>query len=324
MSRYDRQTAVTEFGSAGQEKLAAACMLVVGAGGLASPVLQYLVGAGLGQIRLADPDVVSMENLHRQTIFREGDLGSAKAETAAKHMKALNPDCRITPITAPVTPDNIARHAEGVDIVLDCADSFAASYSLSDFCHGQQLPLVHASVIGTAGYTGGFCFNAPSLRAVFPDLPARLGSCAENGVLGPVVGLIGALQAQMALEIITGSDPSPLGQLITYDASGNRFGGFRFDDAKEPQTTWPFIGLSQICDDDMVVDLRHPSEGPPVIPRSCATSSDDITSQPPPEHTARVVLCCQSGQRAWAAAEKMTRVWSGPIALMAVRNINLT
>jgi molybdopterin/thiamine biosynthesis adenylyltransferase len=323
MSRYDRQIAVAEFGPSGQKQLAKTRMLMVGAGGLASPALQYLVGAGLGHIRLVDPDVVALDNMHRQTIFRLDDLGMAKAEAATKHMKALNSECRITPVTEPITPDNMARHADGVDIVLDCADSFAVSYSLSDFCYGQ-LPLVHASVIGTAGYAGGFCYDAPSLRAVFPDLPARLGSCAEDGVLGPVVGIIGALQAQMALAIITGADPSPLGQLVTYDAAGNRFGGFRFNQAQEPEAAWPFIGLSQIGDDDMVVDLRHPSEGPPIVPQSHFISLDDITSQLPAEHTSRMVLCCQSGQRAWAAAEKLTRIWPGPIALMAAGYIHST
>jgi molybdopterin/thiamine biosynthesis adenylyltransferase len=129
MNRYDRQISVAEFGVDGQKKLAAAKILVVGAGGLASPVLQYLAGAGLGHIKVMDYDIVSVNNMHRQTIFRADDLGLAKAGAAATNMRRLNPDCQMTPIIEPLTPDNIETHASDVDLVLDCADSFAVSYS---------------------------------------------------------------------------------------------------------------------------------------------------------------------------------------------------
>ena len=219
MNRYDRQISVSEFGVDSQKKLAASKILVVGAGGLASPVLQYLAGAGLGHIKVMDYDIVSVDNMHRQTIFRTDDLGLAKAGAAATNMRGLNPDCLMTPIIEPLTPDNIETYASDVDLVLDCADSFAVSYSLSDYCL-NRLPLIHASVVGTVGYVGGFCYNAPSLRAVFPDLPKRFGSCAEDGVLGPIVGIIGSLQAQMTLAVITKQLSSSLGQLVTYDAIG--------------------------------------------------------------------------------------------------------
>ena len=317
MTRYDRQLTVLPDAGRSQQKLAAARILVVGAGGLASPVLQYLVGAGVGHIRLVDGDVVSLSNMHRQTIFRDDDIGRPKAERAASHMAALNPDCQITPVPAYLTPDKIAEQAAGVNLILDCADSFAVSYSLSDYCRGQ-LPLVSASVVGLSGYCGGFCGAAPSLRAVFPDLPRRFGSCADDGVLGPVVGVIGGLQAQMALAILTGLNPSPLGQLITYDASANRFGGFRFDAADDPETGPRFIGKSDITADDFVIDLRQENEGPLVSAEAQRIAPADITPAVPIANAARVVLCCQSGQRAWAAAETMTEFWPGPIALVAL------
>jgi len=317
MTRYDRQIAVLPDARQSQQKLAAARILVVGAGGLASPVLQYLVGAGVGHIRLVDGDVVSLSNMHRQTIFRDDDIGRPKAERAARHMAALNPDCQITPVPAYLTPDKIAEQAAGVDLVLDCADSFAVSYSLSDYCRGQ-LPLVSASVVGLSGYCGGFCAQAPSLRAVFPDLPRRFGSCADDGVLGPVVGVVGGLQAQMALAILTGLDPSPLGQLVTYDAGANRFGGFRFDAADEPGSSPYFIGKTEITVDDFVIDLRHENEGPLVTAAAHRIAPADITPAVPIANAARVVLCCQSGQRAWMAAETMSNFWPGPIALLAL------
>ncbi len=316
MSRYSRQISVTEFGEAGQLRLANAAVLIVGAGGLASPVLQYLAGAGLGHIRLVDGDVVSEDNIHRQTIYRGTDVGVPKVMAAAAHMQGLNPDCAITPVMQPLGPDNIAAHAKGVDLVLDCADSFAVSYSLSDFCHAQ-IPLIHASVVGMAGYVGGFCGTAPSLRAVFPDLPERFGSCAEDGVLGPVVGVIGAIQAQMALSMLIGQTLSPMGQLVTYDAEGNRFGGFRFDHAPEPETQLDFISPSQIDPRDMVIDLRMPDEGPLVSAGAQRISVEQIPRLDVGD-APRVVLCCRSGQRAWTAAQMLGASWHGEIALIAV------
>lgn len=322
MSRYLRQMAVPGFCEAAQARLAAARVLVVGAGGLAAPVLQYLVGAGLGRIRLVDPDRVDLTNLHRQTLFRTDDLGKPKATVAARAMAALNPDVAIEAHILTLDPENAAALIEGCDLVLDCADSFAASYILSDHCHAAGLPLIAASVTGTAGYAGGFCGGKPSLRAVFPDLPRRMGNCAETGVLGPVVGILGAVQAQMALSVLTGSGPTPLGSLVTL-ADGLRFGAFRFDDAPEPAHAPRFVAAGSLRDTDLVIDLRAMDEAPLLHPAALRCTVEDLPDRfrrlSPARLSGidRICLACRSGLRSWHGAESLAPFTSFPIALVA-------
>jgi molybdopterin/thiamine biosynthesis adenylyltransferase len=321
MSRYARQIALPEFGQVSQDRLTAAHLLVVGAGGLAAPVLQYLVGAGVGRITLMDGDRVSLSNLHRQTLFRMDDIGAPKAEVAARHMAALNPDCAITALTSPLDPANAPDHVAAADLVLDCADSFAASYVLSDTCLAQNTPLISASVVGTSGYCGGFCGTAPSLRAVFPDLPDRAGSCATDGVLGPSVGVLGSLQAQMAMAVLT-ERPSPLGQIVTFDAMAHRFGGFRFDAAPEPQGGFGFIAPQQTRPGDWLVDLRAADEAGPALPgatRCRVTDFDHPDTRPDGQ---RAVLACRTGLRSWQAATRLRSTWDGDIALIALGDLH--
>jgi molybdopterin/thiamine biosynthesis adenylyltransferase len=319
MSRYARQMAVPVFGALGQERLRAARVLVVGAGGLAAPVLQYLVGAGLGRIRLVDFDRIERGNLHRQTLFRECDLGRTKVAAAAETLAALNPDCDVEAVQARLDPGNAAGLADGAELILDCADSFAASYILSDLCRDTCRPFISGSAIGTDGYVGAFCGGAPSLRAVFPDLPQRLGSCAEDGVLGPVLGVVGGLQAQMALAILADITPSPLGRLVSYDGRLHRFGGFDFTAAPEPAQGPAFIAPLAITTQDFVADLRAETEAPLARPYALRLPVEAFGSYGPrPAPGQRAVLCCRSGLRAWTAAKRLSAVWPGEIALVAL------
>lgn len=321
MTRYARQIALPEFGSVAQARLAAAHVLIVGAGGLAAPVLQYLVGAGVGQITLMDGDRVSLSNLHRQTLFRMQDIGQPKAQIAAMHLAVLNPDCTISAVLEPIDPLNAPRYIAAADLVLDCADSFAASYVLSDICLEQGTPLISASIVGTSGYVGGFCGGAPSLRVLFPDLPDRLGSCDSDGVLGPPVGVIGSLQAQMALAVLAGIKPDPLGQLVTFEAIGHRFGGFRFDGAPEPEEGFGFIAPAEIVPGDWVVDLRAETECGPALQNAARYTVSDFDDPEMRPQGPRAVLACRSGLRSWQAATRLRRYWDGKIALIALGDV---
>lgn len=316
MSRYARQTLLPGIGAGGQAAFAAAHLLIVGAGGLGVPVLQYLAGAGIGRITVIDPDRAEESNLHRQPLYA-GGIGAPKATVAATALRLLNPDCQVTALAAHCDPANAPGLVAAADLILDCADSFAASYLLSDLCHRAQKPLISASALGFSGYVGGFCGGAPSLRALFPDLPETLATCASAGVLGPVVGMLGTIMAQMALAHLAGITPSPLGQLIRFDMAGWRFSSFRFDTAPEPETAFPFIDRAAIRPGDYVIELRDRAEAPfGVTPDAHRFAPDQITGATPAPHE-RIVLACRSGLRAWRAAAQLHPIFPNEIALIA-------
>jgi len=206
---------------------------------------------------------------------------------------------------------------EAADLVLDCADSYAASYILSDTCLALGKPLISASVLGLSGYVGGFCADAPSLRAVFPEAPESGASCATAGVLGPVVGAVGAIQAQMALNLILGFDPSPLVQMVQYDARNLRSSTFRFEGAAEPDSYFPFVAASQLTPDDMIVELRDMQEAPKPAHPAAKRIMPDSLHEIEPNKGKRLVLCCATGLRAWRAAEQIQPHWPGEILLVA-------
>lgn len=315
MTRYARQRMLPQIGDAGQARLARAQVLVVGAGGLGVPVLQYLVGAGVGWIALVDGDVVAEHNLHRQPLYRMDQIGAPKAQAAADTLAALNPQVVVTPLAEWLDPANAPDWVTAADVVLDCADTFAASLTLSDICRDTGTPLITASALALSGYVAGCCATAPSLRAIFPDLPERGATCATAGVMGPVVATIGAIQAQMALSVLLGLDPSPLGQVLSFDATRWHTAGFRFDTAPEPATPLPFIALSQICADDLLIDLRHEAalfsaQARHIPPAALATFT--------PLGAGRVVLACATGLRAQNAGQELQSRWQGDIALLAL------
>jgi molybdopterin/thiamine biosynthesis adenylyltransferase len=196
--RYARQMVLAEVGAAGQQRLAGAAVLVVGAGGLGCPVLQYLAGAGVGRIAIVDHDRVEETNLHRQPLYSMADVGKLKAEAAAATLRRFNPDIRLSPVVERLTPQNVAALVAERDRRVDAADSFRRDLHPERRlpCRGQAA----GQRLGDRhdGYAGAFCGGGPSYRAVFPEVSVDGGTCASVGVLGTAVAVLGGLQAHLA------------------------------------------------------------------------------------------------------------------------------
>ena len=316
-NRYARQAVLPEIGEAGQARLAAASVLVVGAGGLGCPVLQYLSGAGVGRLTIVDHDTVEETNLHRQPLYGMADIGKLKAEAARATLQRFNPHVRIDAVAERLTPQNAARLVAEADIVVDAADSFAVTYMLSDVCFAAARPLVSASVIGMTGYAGVFCGGGPSYRAVFPEVSVDGGTCATVGVIGTAVAMMGSLQAHLTLHHLLGLEPAVLGRVVTFDAKRVGFGGFGFAGSPEPDDQVAFIAPDQVRSDDLVVDLRGLDEAP-VSPfagaRRLVVDTIDELGTP----SGRVVLACRSGQRALMAADRLRERGVTNLALVAL------
>ncbi|HYL00491.1 MAG TPA: HesA/MoeB/ThiF family protein [Steroidobacteraceae bacterium] len=317
--RYSRQVVLPEVGAGGQARLAAASVAVVGAGGLGCAVLGYLTAAGVGRLTIVDHDTVEESNLHRQPLYRMSDLGSLKVEAARAALGALNPGVRVDALAGRLTPANAPALAAAADLVVDAADSFAVTYVLSDACQRAGKPLVSASVLGLSGYVGAFCGGAPSYRAVFPELPRQAGSCAESGVLGTAVGVLGTLQAHLALALLLGLEPTVLGRLISVDLRTLHLGGFSFAAAREPAEALAFIAPEDVVPSDLVIDLRSRTEAP-LSPFATAWRVDVEALEQggqalPP--APRIVLCCRTGVRAWRAARALAARGHRNLALLA-------
>lgn len=318
--RYARQVALPDVGRAGQQRIGAASVLVVGAGGLGCAVLPYLCAAGVGRLIVVDNDCVEESNLHRQPLYRVADLGQRKAQTARTALTALNPNIEVEAVCERLTPANAASLMTSADVVVDAADSFAVTYVLNDECVRSGRPLVSASVIGLSGYVGAFCGRAPSYRAVFPELSMQAGTCATSGVLGTAVGVVGTLQAQIVLSLLLGLKPDVAGRLVAVDFRSLRFSGFSFLSAQDDGRGFRFISRGDVAEGDITVDLRGVQEAPtPAFTSSLRVSVEQIESitRELAEST-RIVLCCRTGLRAWRAASRLRAAGHDNVALLAI------
>ncbi|HLY53393.1 MAG TPA: HesA/MoeB/ThiF family protein [Steroidobacteraceae bacterium] len=319
--RYARQTVLPEVGPGGQACLGRASVVVVGAGGLGCALLPYLAAAGVGRLDIVDHDRVEESNLHRQPLYRMSDLGQPKALAARAALTALNPAVRVEAHLVRLAPDNAASFIDACDVVIDAADSFAVTYVLSDACERAGKPLVSASVLGLRGYVGAFCGGGPGYRAVFPELPPGAGSCADAGVLGTAVAVIGTLQAHFTLGLLLGWQPPVLGRLIHVDFRSLHVGGFSFTGAQAGAALeLPFIAPGEVAPSDIVIDLRELEEAPQSpFPQALRLGVEALESAQ--HHFApepRIVLCCRSGVRAWRAARALEAQGHRNLALIAL------
>jgi adenylyltransferase/sulfurtransferase len=221
--RYARQTVLPEIGAAGQERLARARVVIVGCGGLGSPVAAYLAGAGVGNIRLVDGDTVSLSNLHRQVFFEPGRQ-AGKANQLAEHCRRLNEDIRVVYRAEYLEAGNVRALLGGADLVIDCTDDAATKHRINDACVQLNLPFLYGAAQGYAGYVA--LFPTPGsgihLRDVYPEPDPNLPDCATAGVLPTAVGIVALLQANAALCFLLSIGDPPIDTLLTYHALDNR------------------------------------------------------------------------------------------------------
>lgn len=230
LERYSRHLRLPQVGLDGQERLAQARVLLVGAGGLGSPAAFYLAAAGVGRLRLVDDDRVELSNLQRQVLHTDAEIGRPKVESAARRLAALNPLVRSEALRERVTAENVERLLEGVDVVIDGADNFPTRYLLNDACVKLGKPLVYGAVQQFEGQVSVFDAGrrrgqAPCYRCLFPEPPPpeSAPSCSEAGVLGVLPGVIGLLQATEALKLLLGIGEPLSGRLLAFDALAMHF-----------------------------------------------------------------------------------------------------
>ncbi|QJD79996.1 molybdopterin-synthase adenylyltransferase MoeB [Spirosoma rhododendri] len=333
-SRYSRHLLLPEIGTAGQEKLRDARVLVVGAGGLGCPALQYLAAAGVGTLGVVDGDTVAESNLHRQILFGPADVGQSKAMVAAARLQAQNPLIAVKPHLTFLTRDNALSLLADYDLIVDGSDNFATRYLVNDACVLLNKPLVFGSIYRFEGQVSVFNVgDGPTYRCLYPD-PSDLPSCAEAGVLGVLPGIVGCLMANEVIKLLTGVGNPLIGRLLLFDALTMQFQTVRFatDPANKQITDLP-AGLA-VCDpvpaiayadyldwkkrDDTVllIDVRQPDEaarqtlGGQLIPLA------ELLAHPEQVPTDRpVVIHCQSGGRSSQAVAFLqergyTQVWN--------------
>ena len=227
LARYARHIVLKEFGGAGQRRLKAATVAIVGAGGIGAPATLYLAAAGIGRLILIDDDVVEPSNLQRQVIFTAADAGQAKVETAADRARALNSHVKITMHRTRISPENAHDLLDGSDVVLDGCDNFATRFAVADAAHALRIPLVSAAVgqfEGQLGVYRGWEADKPCYRCFVGEAPDRAEtSCAEDGVLGPVPGVLGTLAALEAMRCVAPFGEDQAGRLLLVDLLAMRF-----------------------------------------------------------------------------------------------------
>ena len=248
--RYSRHFVLPGFGEAEQYKLKNSSVAVVGAGGLGCPVLQYLVAAGVGSILIIDHDVVSLSNLQRQILYSVDDLNLPKATVGATKLSRLNPNVKITTYTSKIDASNALKLLEGFDVMVDCTDNFSTRYLLSDASVLLNIPLVYGSIFRYEGQVAVFNFNnGPTYRDLYPlpPLSDSVPSCEAGGVLGVLPGIIGSIQANEVIKIITGIGTTLSGKLLALDAATMETQIFQIPNKNQSKKIFGLIDYDDFC-----------------------------------------------------------------------------
>jgi sulfur-carrier protein adenylyltransferase/sulfurtransferase len=235
LERYARHFRLPGFGVEGQLRLKSSSVLVIGAGGLGCPALQYLAAAGVGRIGIVDGDRVDLSNLQRQVLFGTPDIGKFKAECAAEKLRQINPEISVVSNNNNITPENVQNFLTDYDVILDCTDNFSSRYLINDCCARLQKPNVFAAVFRFEGQISVFNLPqvdgspGPQYRDVFPDPPppGSVPDCAEGGILGVLPGILGSLQALEAIKVLTGKGKPLSGTILYVDGLSLEFRRFR-------------------------------------------------------------------------------------------------
>ncbi|MDM3871875.1 HesA/MoeB/ThiF family protein [Porticoccus sp. W117] len=225
--RYSRQQLLPEIGEQGQQALASARVLLVGAGGLGAPAALYLAGAGVGTLLIADGDTVDVSNLHRQVLYRRDDCGDSKSDSAQGQLETLNPHVNVESIDERLDDEALDYYVPEVDLVLDCSDNLTTRLAVNRACHRHSVPLVFGAAVGWDGQLVVFDFRdkgqlggakQPCYQCLFGDqLPTAQASCAEAGIIGPVVGILGTAMALEAIKLCVGVESKTLSQLQIFE-----------------------------------------------------------------------------------------------------------
>lgn len=336
--RYARHLTLGEIGVRGQQALRAARVLVVGAGGLGAPIIQYLAAAGVGHLSIIDDDVVELSNLQRQIIHREADLGRPKAESARDAVLRLDSTASIRALTERLSPENALALFREHDLVLDGADNFATRYLSSDAAEITGTPLVWGTISQFSGQVSVFApGRGPMLRDLYPDIPPAdsVPSCAAGGVLGAVVGQVGSLMAIEAIKLLTGIGSPAIGRLLLIDALNATQRELRCEPdpsraavetleevacacgSAAAEESVPAIGLAEVLahQPDLLLDIREPEEraaghlpGDRALPLGQILEGGWEVIAPLVGEAApagRVVLYCRSGARSERAVRRL-------------------
>jgi len=217
IDRYARHLVLRELGGPGQQRLKAAKVLIVGAGGLGAPAALYLAAAGVGVIGLVDADTVALSNLQRQVLYRGVDVGRLKVDAAAKALGALNPHVQIDAHAIALGPDNARDAVAGYDLVLDGTDNFDTRFAVNAACVATRKPLVSGAIGRWTGQVGVFT-GKPCYQCLVPEVPPEAETCQAVGVVGALAGVIGSMMALEAVKLVTGAGQPLAGRLMLYDA----------------------------------------------------------------------------------------------------------